>query len=106
MHVVNRKKQCASAQYVVKKLTSPPRDTTSAVKEDARGGSVQRLHLLGFPHICVSENLQFATPCGVQIFRGVETKLFLHLVSSLPKFQLDMFTINGLEMVDFEQFDI
>ena len=29
----NCKKQCASAQYVVKKLTSPPRDTTSAVKK-------------------------------------------------------------------------
>ena len=76
-------------------------------EEDARGGSVQRLHLLllGFPHICVSENLQFATPCGVQIFRGAETrKLFLHLASIV--YQDSDWTCFHVEIVDFEQFDI
>ena len=88
MHVVNCKKQCASAQYVVKKLTSPKSGhhlgTPQVLWRRRQGRLSAKITsaLAWFSSHLRLENLQFATPCGVQSFRGVETrKLSLQLAS-------------------------
>ena len=84
----NCKKQCASAQYVVKKLTSPKSGhhlgTPQVLWRRRQGRLSAKITsaLAWFSSHLRLENLQFATPCGVQSFRGVETrKLSLQLAS-------------------------